>query len=105
MTERKLIEVLTDVCECVKEDNSGFAWLTHTGHWRTPKVVAVFSREHEKQVAQTNGWDMDFISRVNIATAAIKSKPVGVYFDSEEACKQRSGGDWDVHLSKLDNEH
>mgnify|MGYP000547581145 FL=1 len=31
MTERKLITVLTDVCESVKSANNGFVWLTHVG--------------------------------------------------------------------------
>ncbi|MCH2256822.1 MAG: hypothetical protein QGF15_04175 [Alteromonas macleodii] len=105
MTERKLITVLTDVCESVKSANNGFVWLTHVGHWRAPQVIAVFNTEQEKQRALTNGWDIDFISQVNIALASIKSAPVGIYFDSEEQCKKVSGGNWDRHLSNVKNLH
>ena len=105
MTERKLITVLTEVCETVKSDDNGFVWLTHVGHWRAPQVIAVFNTESEKQRALTNGWDIDFISQVNIALASIKSAPVGIYFDSEEQCKKVSGGNWDRHLSTVKNLH
>ncbi|AXT38941.1 hypothetical protein D1814_09735 [Alteromonas sp. BL110] len=105
MTERKLIAVLTDVCENVKSDDSGFVWLTHLGHWKAPKVIAVFNTEQKKQQALSNGWDMDFISKVNIALESIKSISAGIYFDSEEACKKQSRGDWDKHLSKLEKLH
>ena len=105
MTERKLITVLTDVCESVKSTNNGFVWLTHVGHWRAPQVIAVFNTEQEKQRALTNGWDIDFINQVNIALASIKSAPVGIYFDSEEECKKVSGGNWDRHLSNVKNLH
>ena len=105
MTERKLIAVLTGVCEDVKSDNNGFVWLTHLGHWRAPQVIAVFDLEQEKQRALSNGWDMDFINKVNIALASIKSTPTAIYFDSEEACKKASGGDWDKHLSNAKKFH
>lgn len=105
MTERKLVAVLTEVCESVKFDNNGFVWLTHVGHWRAPQVIAVFNTEQEKQRALANGWDIDFISRVNIALASIKSAPVGICFDSEEQCKTVSGGNWDRHLSNAKNLH
>lgn len=105
MTERKLIDVLTEVCENVKHDGNGFLWLTHVGHWRAPQVIAVFNTEQEKQRALSNGWDMDFINRVNIALASIKSIPVGIYFDSEEACKKASSGNWKRHLSNVKHVH
>lgn len=105
MTERKLVAVLTDVCEAVKGEDDGFVWLTHVGHWRAPQVIAVFSTEREKQAALVNGWDMDFINQVNIALASIKSTPASVSFDSEEACKKMSGGNWEKHLSRLGSLH
>ncbi|MCZ8531104.1 hypothetical protein [Alteromonas sp. PRIM-21] len=105
MTERKLVAVLTDVCENVKSDHNGFVWLTHLGPWKAPKVIAVFNTEWEKQQALISGWDMDFINQVNIALESIKSIPVGIYFDSEEACKKQSRGDWDKHLSGIKKFH
>ncbi len=101
LTERRLIEVLTEVCEEAKNDNVGFIWLTHFGHWRSPEVIAVFSRESDKLNASTNKWNIDFINKVNIAVESIKAIPQSVSFTSEEACKKQSKGDWERHFDSV----
>jgi len=101
MTERKLISALTEVCEELKSEKSGFCWLTHIGHWRSPTVIAVFSSELQLSTALANEWDIDFINRVNIALDSIKATADTFRFTSEEACKVKSGGNWDNHLSSL----
>jgi hypothetical protein len=98
VTERKLVEVLTDVCEEAKKDKNGFVWLTHIGHWRAPEIVAVFQTESQREAAITAQWNMDFINSVNIALDSIKSKASAIRFDSEEKCKRLSGGNWERHL-------
>lgn len=98
VTERKLVEVLTDVCEEAKKDKNGFVWLTHIGHWRAPEIVAVFQTESQREAATTVQWNMDFINSVNIALDSIKSKASAIRFDSEEKCKRLSGGNWERHL-------
>jgi hypothetical protein len=98
VTDRKLVNVLTDVCEAAKKDDVGFVWLTHTGHWRAPHVVAVFQTESQRNAAVTSQWNMDFINSVNIALDSIKSQAASIRFDSEEKCKRLSGGNWDRHL-------
>ncbi|BFT31656.1 hypothetical protein D210916BOD24_28320 [Alteromonas sp. D210916BOD_24] len=101
MTERKLIAVLTDVCENEKVKQNGFVWLTHLGHWKSPEIVAVFQTEHQLTCALNQNWDIDFITNVNIALEGLKSSPIAFRFDSETACKRDSGGDWDKHLAKI----
>jgi len=105
MTERKLIAVLTDVCETAKQGDNGFVWLTHTGHWRTPQVMAVFTTEQARKKALSSGWDTWFINEVNIALDSVKSKAKAIHFDSEEACNSSSRGDWEKHLSRRDSFH
>ncbi len=100
MTERKLVAILTEVCEEEKANQNGFAWLTHLGHWRTPEVVAVFQTDHQLAKALNQKWDIDFINKVNIALEELKSTPVAFRFDSETRCKRDSGGDWEKHLAK-----
>ncbi|TAP35670.1 hypothetical protein EYR97_09450 [Alteromonas sp. KUL42] len=100
MTERKLIDVLTTVCEEEKKAHNGFVWLTHEGHWRSPNITAVFDSQAQLNTALSQGWDMDFINKVNIALASIKSRADSINFASEEACKKFSGGNWQVHLTK-----
>ncbi len=101
MTERKLIDVLTTVCEEEKKAHNGFIWLTHKGHWRSPNITAVFDSEAQLNAALSQGWDMDFINKVNIVLASIKSHADSINFTSEEVCKKRSRGNWEVHLTKL----
>ncbi|GFD75720.1 hypothetical protein KUL113_51400 [Tenacibaculum sp. KUL113] len=105
MTERKLIAVLTDVCETAKQGENGFVWLTHTGHWRTPQVVAVFTTEHDRKKALSSGWDTWFINQVNIALDSVKSVARVIDFESEEACNKSSNGDWEQYLSKRTRFH
>ena len=100
MTERKLIDVLITVCEEEKKARNGFIWLTHVGHWRSPNITAVFESEAQLNAALSQGWDMDFINKVNIVLASIKSHADSINFTSEEACKKCSGGDWQLHLTK-----
>ncbi len=100
MTERKLINELTNVCEALKTQGNGFIWLTHQGHWRSPDVVAVFTTERQRNNALSDGWDEAFITQVTIALESIKSTPNSIRFDSEEACDKQSQGDWEKHLSK-----
>ncbi len=98
MTERKLIEALTQVCEEAKKDNNGFQWLTHLGHWRSPEIIAVFDSEVKLREAMVKGWDIDFINSVNMSLAEIKSTARNVRFDSEEACLRQHSGNWDKRL-------
>lgn len=49
MSEKKLIEALTAVCEWAKSESVGFEWLTHEGHWRRPEIIAVFKTEKQKK--------------------------------------------------------
>ena len=100
MTERRLINELTHVCESLKKQDNGFVWLTHLGHWRTPEIVAVFDTETSRNRALTQNWEAVFIAQVEIALEGIKSKLVSVRFDSEEACAKQSQGNWDKHLTK-----
>ena len=101
MTERKLITALTEVCEELKQDNTGFCWLTHIGHWRSPTVVAVFKTQAQLSAALSRKWDIDFINRVNIALDTVKSSAQAFRFTSEEVCSMTNGGDWDSHLAQL----
>ena len=48
MSEKKLIEALTTVCEWAKSESVGFEWLTHEGHWRRPEIIAVLKTEKQK---------------------------------------------------------
>ncbi|WP_420934091.1 hypothetical protein ACOJR9_17090 [Alteromonas sp. A081] len=100
MTERRLIRELTEVCEGLKKQDNGFVWLTHLGHWRNPEIVAVFDTEIDRNRALEQNWETTFITQVEIALEGIKSKPVSVRFDSEEACAKQSQGDWERHLAR-----
>jgi len=100
MTEAILIDVLTDVCEGAKAQNVGFVWLTHTGHWRRPSIVAVFSTEAEKHNAIAKQWDRYVIDSLQQACEIIGVKIKSVRFDSEEACSSKSKGNWQLHLKQ-----
>ncbi|GMM69745.1 hypothetical protein MTsDn1_30400 [Alteromonas sp. MTD1] len=102
MTERKLVAALTEVCEELKQDDNGFCWLTHIGHWRLPTIIAVFNTQAQLTAALSRKWDIDFINRVNIALDTVKSSAHACRFTSEEACRTKNGGDWDSHLSQID---
>lgn len=54
MSEKKLIEALTAVCEWAKSESVGFEWLTHEGHWRRPEIIAVFKTEKQKKRSTFN---------------------------------------------------
>ena len=98
MSEERLVEQLTDVCEWAKQKQEGFVWLTHIGHWRRPEIVAVFETEAHKARALSNGWYSAFVEAAEFACEAVKGEAKSFRFESEQACNERSGGNWAKHL-------
>ena len=100
MSEKKLIEALTAVCEWAKSQSVGFDWLTHVGHWRRPEIIAVFKTEKQKSEALCANWNQAFEMEIDNVCHELKVHIKGVKYDSEQACTAHSNGDWERHLKR-----
>ena len=90
--DKKIVKVLTDVCEKAKYDLDGFAWLTHLADYKafpqSLKVICVFHNQEALSTSIENGQRqrlIDFIQRgfsdVNIQ---IKQLNKHIIFDNDE---------------------
>ncbi|CAD5249908.1 conserved hypothetical protein [Alteromonas sp. 38] len=102
MSEKKLIEALTAVCEWAKSESVGFEWLTHEGHWRRPEIIAVFKTEKQKSEALSTNWNQAFEHKLDNVCPELKVHIKGVRYDSEQACTLQSNGNWERHLKRRD---
>lgn len=100
MSEKKLIEALTAVCEWAKSESVGFEWLTHIGHWRRPEIIAVFETEKQKSEALAANWNQAFEDELDNVCHTLKVQAKGVRYDSEQACTSQSNGNWERHLKR-----
>lgn len=100
MSEERLVQELTVVCEWAKTKQVGFKWLTHIGHWRRPEIVAVFETEAQKAQALSNGWSNAFVEAAEFACETVNGEAKSFRFESEQACQAQSGGNWPKHLQK-----
>lgn len=104
--ERRLVAALTDACETAKAQIPGFDWLTHTVNYdafpASLRVIWVFDTQANKNLAVASGQDahMRGLTAIALSEAGITVTPP-VYFDCEEQCHLKHGGDWRLRLAKL----
>ena len=107
--ENTLREALTEVCDQMLAEVSGFVWLTHLVDFdRFPqslKIVCVFEGEEDLKNALSKGQDNLFyqaieeqLKRVNMK---LKNSRSCVSFDSEEACQRHHEGNWNNRFKRL----
>ncbi|TFY86588.1 hypothetical protein DYL59_21885 [Pseudomonas kairouanensis] len=104
--ERNLVATLTEACETAKAEIPGFEWLTHTVNYdafpASLRVIWVFDTQANKDHALASGQEARMRDLTALAlTEADLSASAPVYFDCEEACQLKHGGDWRLRLAKL----
>lgn len=106
--ERSLVNTLTNACETAKAEIPGFEWLTHTVDYAafpaSLRVTWVFDTQANKDAALANGHDARMRELTAAALHDAEVAPAqphrSVYFDSEEQCRLRHGGDWRLRLAR-----
>jgi hypothetical protein len=105
--ERRLVTMLTEVCETAKVEFKGFTWLTHTADlnaWaETLKVVSVFETLADREFAQVHAkariFELTDIA-LNESAIDLNLSDRNVRLDSEEECERIHGGDWRKRLAE-----
>ena len=105
--DNNVCKALTIACESSLHDVAGFVWLTHRANYTNfPSslvITCVFNTDEE--VAAMKAAKHDEILRLSIQKQLVKVGVVVknikqcVHFDSEQACQERHGGQWDDRLA------
>ena len=107
--ETRLVASLTRACEVAKQEIPGFVWLTHEADRNfTPgslHVVWIFETQAQLAHALETGLGKRMYGLTahafTEAAIAITAAQAHVSFDTEEACQQHNGGNWQTRLSML----
>ncbi|MDO6613373.1 Fis family transcriptional regulator [Shewanella sp. 1_MG-2023] len=102
--DNQIRDTLTDVCEVLLEQCSGFEWLTHTVNFNafpaSLKVVCIF--ENDPQLTQLALSKEDaFIQNLiihKLLQQGIKVQAKQIVFDSETRCEAQNNGNWAQRL-------
>ena len=106
LLEASIVRALTEVCEALKRDFSGFCWLTHTVNYRdfpaSLRVIIVFDSNasratfmHAEQKKRFLSNMQDALTPLGIAHEEITQH---ISYDSEQACMSQHQGDWNRRL-------
>ncbi|MCL1066931.1 Fis family transcriptional regulator [Shewanella olleyana] len=102
--DNQIRESLTDVCDVLIEQISGFQWLTHIVNFnafpQSLKVVCVFDNEAQLTQLRLNKEDM-FISQMIVHKLSLQGISISskqVLFDSEAKCEAQHNGNWALRL-------
>ncbi|MBR9912128.1 MAG: Fis family transcriptional regulator [Gammaproteobacteria bacterium] len=98
---------LTAVCEQALDEVPGFQWLTHRANYTnfpaSLLITCVFETEDQRQRAQQDGNSdrLQKLIQAKLLKAGVKLPALKkqVLFDSEQACSDESGGDWERRLA------
>jgi hypothetical protein len=101
--ENAIVKSLTEVCDVALKGIDGFEWITHFVNYgsvpQSLSVVCVFDTKASLSKVLSSGKDEELrqliqqkLSTVNIHIKDIQKQ---VSFDTEEACKNVNGGNWD----------
>ncbi|HIF54599.1 MAG: hypothetical protein ABGX40_07020 [Methylococcales bacterium] len=106
--DKEICRALTRACEMAKVEVPGFQWLTHFVNYQqfpqSLSIVCIFGSHAE--LAQARQEMTDQLLSAFIAAELQKidinfkhmQRPVA--FDTEEACRVQSHGNWPVHFKK-----
>jgi hypothetical protein len=105
--ENTLTKALTEVCEVSLKEVAGFSWITHLVNYRrfpeSLAIICVFNTQSELAAAIVTHQDTFMRSLIGekLRAAGIQVTDIHecVQFDTEEACDQENGGNWQQRLS------
>ncbi|KZN30442.1 hypothetical protein N480_05675 [Pseudoalteromonas luteoviolacea S2607] len=109
--EKSIVTALTEACEEALKQYDGFQWLTHiVNYQRFPdslSVICVFDNKAHLRLAINDDKGEQFkiliegkLSSCNIKVKGIKKR---ILFDTEEACNNEHGGNWNKRLEEFKN--
>jgi len=101
-TENAIIRALNNVCETLKNEYSGFSWLTHfVVHSEFPeslKIVCVFDTNHSLEAAKNSGilHSVTELTKFQFEVEGVSAPSIGVaiYCDSEENGADAGSNRW-----------
>lgn len=106
--DANVVRALTNACEIAKTKIQGFDWLTHSASYdnfpASLRVTCVFLTKDDYQKACSNDlddWLIKLIHAQLLKVGVLLKKPnANVRFDTEQACHQEHGGNWQLRLEK-----